>query len=592
MNRLTVSGENLDLGDARISIRRTNPMFEDVGSYSLPFSIPRTKRNEQILKLNNAAIHSGTRSFDAIIYVGPIPIYGELVITDVYESVYETYFTTGNSTFRSKVQNIMLNDLDYTEEIEGSAVLSFTEALTTAAKSSYPTYNYTCFPMMAPDYYDTDVFFRTPLINPWSYNQNYPDQAKFVESGVRSFEHMYAPSFYLCFVIQKIFDLFGYSIENNEIYDDAELRTLVIANVNTLGLTDTTFKQYDLKFSKALPQISISEFISSLEKLFNVTFFISEESKIVNIKKNTPIIKGSPLKKLILLSRALEKENILNGFKLSYTMDPNDSFSRITPIDRYELGLTVDNKTDLTLYDNRASEYPGQLAYVSNNSLYYVSKIVDESADTWEWQVLTQDFFDYIDDQGEYLVETSANPILTDNDYIYDYADGSGDTKEYAIFPRVGITLRDNDGIQEYTTFETLRLLFYRGVINGGGGVFNPDDEYSRYPLASSDVFRAKGLSIPNRYGIEKISSANMSLRWDGTYGLYNSHYKDYMYWYINLRKKATDVYHLSVAEIFQIKFFEKYQADGVSVLFRSMELEIDFANDTVTAGKCEVYIS
>lgn len=589
MPRLIIDGSALDMSDAKINLTLKNPMFEEVGSYSLPFTCPRTKRNEAILKLHNPAFHSNDNRIDAVIYIGPVPIYGELVITEVDDYNYETYFTTGNSHFRTKVKEVLLSDLEYTEEIAGNASLSFTEALTDAAESSYPTFNYTCFPMLVPEYHNVEVWDFYKIINRWSAHSSDSSKTKFYAATSYDLTTMFAPSFYLCFVIQKIFDYYGYTIETNEIYADAELRTLVVVNFNTQGIKDDTLRQYDLTFAGALPKIGILEFIEQIENLLNVTFFISEISKIVNIKKNTSIISSIPVKDLKLKSRRMTIENPLNGFQLSYTNEPGDTFSEIKDITGLSISITCDNKEDLASYD--AVDYKNKLCRIQNNDLYYLSQLTDSTTETWEWVAYTMDFFSYKDGLGELNIETKANPVLTDNDWVYSY-DPSGGAKEHALYPRVDKSLIDSDGNKEYKTFDTLRLLFYRGIVESGGLYSDPDTRDKVYPLASSDVYKALGLTSPWGYGREKIPSANMSLRWGGTYGLYNTHWKDYLYWYINLRKAATDVYELSLAEIFSINFFQKYRADGMSVLFRSMELEIDFVNGDVSAGKCEVYLT
>lgn len=586
--RFSINGQDLDMGKTRVRYSRNNPMFEELGSHTLPFKILRNLHNEAILKSNNAAFVSPINKLDAILHIGPVQLRGELVKQSSNDLYYDCYFTTGNSTFRAKVRNVNMNDLDYTEVIPGSGSVSFTDALTASAYSSYPTYNYTCFPILAPNYYNESPWTYNAMINPWSYHPTNPSLVGFYPSTSRGLDLLYAPTFYLCFVIQKIFDLFGYSIANNDILDNTELKTLVIPNFNTQGKVDTTFRQYDLTFADALPPVSINDFIEFLENEFNLTFFISDISKLVHIKKNTPIIKAAPTKRLELISREQELEDSIDGFTLSYAMDSEDSFSKITAIDDYVLGLTIDNKTDLSSFP--AGSYKNKLAKITNNDLYYLSKLTDASTDTWAWEELTKDYFDYKEGQGDFEKHSEANPILTDNDYIYCYYGGG--LYEFALFPKVGLSCINSVGLQEYKTFSSLRLLFYRGVVTGGGSFWNPSNVQSVYPLASPDVYRAKGLTSPKRYGREKLSSANQSLKWDGSYGLYETHWKDFLYWYINLRKFATDLYELAFEEIFGINFWEKYQAGDVSVLFRSMEIEFDFGSDAVNPGKCEVYIS
>ena len=584
--RFLINGSEIDMGNNTMVFTYKNPMFEEIGSHSLPLQIPRKRHNDGILKTFHSGSASLSSRYSAQLYIGALPFQGEFVLSSINDRYYEGHFTTGNSTFRDMVKEVKLSDLDYTEVIYGTETVSFTDALTAAAKSSYPTHNYTCFPMLDPQYYEQDPFAYNAMINPWSYHPTNPDLEAFYASSSRNLTLLYAPSFYLCFVIKKVFDAFGYAIETNEFYDDSELRTLVVVNFNTLGEVDTTYRQYDLKFSDALPPISINDFLSGIEKLFNVTFFVSDASKLVNIKKNTSVIKSIPVGNLRLTSREVQPEEN-KGFKLSYTMDSNDPFSSISEIGEYELGITVDNEEDLDDYN--ANDYPNKLAKISNNDLYYISKLTDAETDTWSWEKLTKDFFDYIEGDGDLEINSIANPVLTDNDFLYCWF-GTG-LKEFAIFPKVEISCINSNGIQEFKTFETLRLLFYRGVVPSGGAYLNPDNIEGNYPLATPDVWRPKGLTNPARFGRIKITNANQALRWDGDYGLYKTHWKDYLYWYQNLKRAAKDHYDMSLQEFLAINFWEKYQAGNISLLFRSIELEIDFVTDSCRFGECEVYL-
>ncbi|MCK5134889.1 MAG: hypothetical protein KAR19_03815 [Bacteroidales bacterium] len=585
--RFVINGSAVDMGNGSMSFQYNNPMFGDVGSHSLPIPVPRNKKNDAVLNTFHPGSIAPTKRFPAQLFIGALPFQGEFVLSSITEKYYEGHFTTGNSTFRDLVTDVKLSDIDYTEEIAGSSTVSFTVALEAAARSSHPTYNYTCFPMLAPNYYDGNPFAYSLIINPWGYH-NVPGLEGFIAYNGRDLGLIYAPSFYLCFVIQKIFDTYGYTIESNDIYDDTEMRTLVIPNFNTLGIVDSTYLQYDLKFADALPPIGINDFITNLEKMLNLTFFVSEKGKTVNIKKNTSIIKSLPEKRLRLLSRELQPEEH-DGFVLNYIMDPDDSHAQITPIDDYELGITVDNKEDLSSY--AASNYPNKLAKISNNDLYYLSKLSDAATDTWTWEVLTKDFFKYSEGGKGLEIITEANPILTDNDNLYTYLT-SPLYPAHALFPRVEKSSMSSDGSQEYKTFSSLRLLFYRGIVDSGGLITNPGYQVGQYPLASPDVYRPQGLTSPNRYGRTKITSANMSLRWGGTYGLYETNWKDYLYWFQNIKRPAKDYYDMSLQEFISIDFWKKYQAGDLSFLFRSINLEVDFARDTCRIGECEVYLS
>lgn len=581
--RFVINGTTVDMGNGSMSFQHKNPMFENVGSHSLPIQVPRTKVNDDVLK-------TPTKRFPAQLFIGAMPFQGEFVLSDITDQSYVGHFTTGNSTFRDLVKDVKLTDIDYTEVIPGSSSVSFTDALELAARSSYPTYNYTCFPMLDHDYYNGNNFYDYSIrINPWFYSQSTPVAEGFWANIVYDSRLIYAPSFYLCFVIQKIFAELGYAIENNDIFNDTEMRTLVVANFYAKGGITKTYRQYDLTFSGALPPVGINDFISGLEKMFNLTFFISETGKTVNIKKNTSIIKALPQKILRLVSRKMQFEEH-NGFLLNYTMEPDDPFSEIKPIDNYEVGLTIENKDDLSGYD--ADDYKNQLAKITNNDFYYLSVLTDDETETWEWEFFTNDLFEYSEGNKGLEIVTIVNTIPTDNDTLNDLDDPLKVKAEHALYPRVEIPGVGLNSLIINKTFSTVRLLFYRGIVDSGGRVNSPTVQYGHYPLASPDVYRPQAQTSPNRYGRTKITTANQSLRWGGTYGLYETNWKDYLYWLQNIKRPAKDYYDMSLQEFIGINFWEKYQAGDLSFLFRSINLEIDFARDTCRVGECDVYLS
>ncbi len=247
--RLTIDDQDLDMSDAKVNYTRTNPMFEIVGSHTLPFKIIRNDQNDQIMKSNSPAALTWLKRYSSTLNIGPFQIPGEFIRMTTNDLFHEGYFTSGISTFREMVRGVKLSDIDYTETIPGNAITRYTDTLTSAANSSYPTYKYTCFPMLVPSYYD-HKFSYNDTINPWSYftysgggGRFYPYEDQEESSS------LYAPSFYLNWVIQKLFDDYGYVLESNALYDDTELRTLVIANFNTKGEFGNREYDYELILS-------------------------------------------------------------------------------------------------------------------------------------------------------------------------------------------------------------------------------------------------------------------------------------------------------------------------------------------------------
>jgi len=101
---------------------------------------------------------------------------------------------------------------------------------------------------------------------------------------------------YLMHYIENLPELLGYPLEYNALTDDQLANQLFI-----------TSKVNSLKYSDALPDISIGEFVSAIEQLFNVFFYISENKKcyILNVESH---INGKSIVDLKNVSDSFERD--------------------------------------------------------------------------------------------------------------------------------------------------------------------------------------------------------------------------------------------------------------------------------------------
>jgi hypothetical protein len=152
---------------------------------------------------------------------------------------------------------------------------------------------------------------------------------------------------------------------------------------------------------------------------------------------------------------------------------------------------------------------------------------------------------------------TTLNPIDTTKRWLTPHSDQQLNYSDYKVY-------------NDYTNF-SLRLLFYRGL--------KLDSNDKLYPLASNDVYDFDG---------SKIADANLSLKWDGEYGLYENFWKDYIYWW-NERKKLAKVTKLmSVTDIINLDWSKKYNIEGVNYLLK--EISISIKNNQLLPAEIEMY--
>lgn len=117
-----------------------------------------------------------------------------------------------------------------------------------------------------------------------------------------------------------------------------------------------------------------------------------------------------------------------------------------------------------------------------------------------------------------------------------------------------------------------LRLLFYRG--------WQPDSFGNPYPMGSADVYNLNG----------KIEEANRSLYWDGEFGLYEKAWKEWLWWWINIRREVTFRKVMDINDLIKINFSKKYKVNGVAYLLQEVDVTLELRRikvANVKAAKC-----
>lgn len=102
------------------------------------------------------------------------------------------------------------------------------------------------------------------------------------------------------------------------------------------------------------------------------------------------------------------------------------------------------------------------------------------------------------------------------------------------------------------------RFLFYRGI--------QWDSLHGSYPLGTPDVYDQEG---------NKIAEANLALKWEGEYGLYNQLWKPVIENFI-LKTRTVEIERLFTAvEIRNFDFSEKVRVKGVDYLVKEIKIPI-----------------
>lgn len=133
---------------------------------------------------------------------------------------------------------------------------------------------------------------------------------------------------YLLYYINKLPELLGYKLTTNILNDDVRAKYMYLVNaVNSL------------KYSDALPDMSIAEFIEAIENFFNISFVVNGSDKTISIIR---------LESNIANKKIVEIKDILDSYERTITEESKDirfDFTRIT-YDLPKSGLLLYQKLD------------------------------------------------------------------------------------------------------------------------------------------------------------------------------------------------------------------------------------------------------
>ena len=132
-------------------------------------------------------------------------------------------------------------------------------------------------PTYTPDLPETEYFFNAKAlwIPVYSINEDTViNECDLWYNEGDIFMHLrkFLPQPYLYHIIERVISAIGYSVKSNVFATEVKLKFLYIVN----GI-------HTKKYNKMLPDWTVKDFFSEIEKLFNVVFLIDEESKEVDI---------------------------------------------------------------------------------------------------------------------------------------------------------------------------------------------------------------------------------------------------------------------------------------------------------------------
>jgi len=315
MLKITINTQEVDLGDlSGIELQMNGGIFEFdtiVGSYSIPFSLPVTPRNNAIFNspsnLNSA--DNTVREFDCEIWhSGLMIVSGKISASEFTDTEFSCSLFVDNGYLYSNFKDKMLNEHRIGEEylsVDMTKVVYDTE---TDLFVLYPVYN--------QYFFKNQIGFKpnngqNHLQNRWNFDTN-----KFHLAN-----NMLTPFPLLHQTLKFLFLSFGFNYVDN-------FFTGIYKNINIFSIHSTQSLTGPGMFNlcEQLPTMTISEFIIAVQNYFNI-FFMVKNGKVTVVNRNdmmnSLLFDDYTDKKITGHSKTLSKKK--SGFILSVKKDENDT---------------------------------------------------------------------------------------------------------------------------------------------------------------------------------------------------------------------------------------------------------------------------
>lgn len=639
-----------------ITLNLKNPMFNDIGSHTLSFSIPATNNNKKIFLFPERPekYEGSTKEFDCEISFNNKKLSrGTINIQQADYKNFKAFIKIGDGDFYGLIKEKYMTELELGGDRNiGADYDEAAEYYTDTVTGTYQDYDFVLFPVMNTIFYN-DSSFETEwadykIVNYWN-ARNYPI---YDPAYKPQYEDTYMPFPYLIYVLKQIFAEHGYEPDENIFESDSELSTLTIYNtyaavvlekidsagggsisaatkadpcqitcnnhqlsdgdlvyiegvagmtelndrifktswVNTnnftlVGCDSTNYTTYtsggtatevvllikpdtNINLANHMPNVTIGQFLNGLKNLFNVCIFPNIGNKKIKCLCRENIIMDEDY--IDITDKIEPSLNVYpieeyDGFKLSYEYDSADSYisDNIKQLDGLNLQDEVDTFDDLPNDGNENND----VRLVIDENLYYI----------WSWDPVnvlgSWNFhsFNYVSKTGgeqELVIESKISTLAMYSGHD-EWNRVGGSSPYYLLIPQAE-QIGNNPALYQFVNNAfTPRLLFYRGMYDNSSSV--------EYPLGSSDVYDYDGNII-----------ANYSLSWNGKYGLYENFWKNYLYWYLNIKQKVETNIILSIEDIVNLKFYKKHRIKNVNYFIDSIQVNI--SNNKISTAKITLF--
>lgn len=311
--------------------------------------------------------------------------------------------------------------------------------------------------------------------------------------------------------------------------------------------------------SNHVPEIKSGEFLKEIEKLLGCRMFIDESSRECQILFLKDIIKENIVTDIsgytgTILNQPL---NCMDGYEFEFESPSGDERwgARIK-----ELTPEMIIKDPVATKDNLPmdGQHNDIRLVIDENAWYLYHNVYFMRNQGWDF--FCENILNIKIGKGEFSISSKFSPMLTEkvsvagkeNEIMYDFT--------FLSVEKPGSLL-----ILNQSNKDDFRLFFYRGLKNHQIWAYH-QFRVVQIPLCNNNVYDQNGV---------KITEANLSLRWDSEYGIYNQFYKEYFDLLLNKYREATFYINWPEHMLNSFAWWKKYRINHQNYLVKSIEMEI-----------------
>jgi hypothetical protein len=574
---IKASGYFLDLNDnSQMSFEINTELWVtgeptvSTGSYSFPFELPLTTTNQYVLR-NPHRVDAYTRLSvieDVVVYMGEgmsigMPVFvGRLFIKSASSSdMKASCFVVVEGLGRKK--ELKFSDVDM-------GVFNLGVPVSLKAVMDYSVDNpleqpFVFFPVMNNTLYDEYTenwvhfprdIFGSRIINDyydgdWGWNsETDPDKA---------INAMLIPFMRLEYVLERLVENLDYTLVNDWMADDDELRSICLFNNKSINDLSTTYKNI-IKYNEHLPsQMQMVEFLKIVSKWAFCGLFVNHFTKTIVMRPYKHVLSAAPRHNWtdrVADDDLLEQDNKV-PYALDYDVDSNDKYFSQTFVSTVSLVL---NGAIIAPYNKAGGDIDthglidGYYKVMRDGTVMRYDPAKTFAAD--RWTKFNHQFESAIINGNGERVKIKAIPCFQDS-----YAPNNLDVIEYSL-PRcdygLSMYIKIGDEVKTYTQeLSSIRLMIYRGRKNFIGASGN-------YPYANNSAYDPA----------TQTESYNHSLLLDGEKGIYEQYGKEWMT-FMKEKKIVTIKLRLTLQDILNHREYDKIRIGNMDYLVKSLKVNV-----------------